>query len=44
MKKQKEIKEDDPIDGTKMLGCLFAGIVIFAILLSVGSWIIHQLR
>jgi hypothetical protein len=39
-----EINNDDPIDGVKMIGCLFVGIVILAVIISIASYFIHQLR
>ena len=49
MKKEKhtappKIEDTDPIDGVKAIGCLFAGIVILAIFLSLSGWFIHSLR
>ena len=43
-KETEPIQDNDPIDGMKAVGCLFAGIVILAIFLSLSGWFIHQLR
>lgn len=39
-----KIEDPDKLDGLKAIGCLFAGIVILAIFLSLSGWFIHQLR
>ncbi len=38
------ITDPDPLDGLKAIGCLFAGIILIAIFVSVSSWIIHLIR
>lgn len=39
-----ENAQDDPVDGVKMLGCLFVGILLLAAMLSIFGFIIKSLR
>ena len=45
MKKHTDpIQDPDPVDGIKAIGCLFAGIIILAIMLFLSGWFINSLR
>lgn len=47
MKKKKHtdpIPDEDKLDGTKAVGCLFIGIVLIAIFISIASFLIDQIR
>lgn len=47
MKKKKHtdpIPDEDKLDGTKAVGCLFIGIVLVAAFISVMGFIIDQIR
>ena len=47
MKKEKHtepIQDPDPLDGLKAIGCLFAGIILIAIFISITGFLISQIR
>lgn len=39
-----QIEDEDPIDGAKAAGCLFAGIILLAIFFSVGAYLISLIH
>ena len=47
MKKQKHpdpLPDEDKLDGTKAIGCLFIGLVLIAAFLSITGFLISQIR
>lgn len=42
--KKELIEDSDKLDGAKAIGCLFVGIVILAVLLTVGHYVINYFR